>query len=413
MNGDYAPGSAGFNLADVGSADELNALPSGVKGLVYLGMTDGVTAAFKAAVDACKGNPNLYGFYMVDEPGASATTAANLKAEVAYIKANIPGAITYMTEQNLSSETNPSFYYTPANTGIDLYGLDPYPVQTNVPNNLDYNIIPLAVAAAQKAGIPLASIVPVYQAFGGGGYDTYILPTPEQAQQILATWASVTPNPAFDFAYSWGTQNGDTALATDPSLLAVFAAHNASNPPVDPTPAPDPTPVPDPTPHPQPPTLTIADTTLTVAPHGSIDLGIKETAPAGATNVKVTITGLPRYETITDKLDGKTFSGSSITLTAAQVNSGLTLTSNYRRSGHPTATLTLTASDTVAGVAYTSTAQSMTIATSSTAAQTSQLALLNQAMAGDFGATSGAASLSVAATGLDQDHGVLSSPRHH
>ena len=229
VNGVYAPAVDGFNLADVSSAAELDALPTGVKGLVYLGMTDGVTAEFKAIVDACKGNPNLYGFYLVDEPNADPTIAANLKAEAAYIHANLPGAITYMTEQNLSSETNPTFYYTPANTGIDLFGLDPYPVNTNVPNSLDYSIIPTAVAAAEKAGIPLSAIVPVYQAFGGGGYPTYILPTAEQAQQILATWASVVPNPAFDFAYSWGTQLNDTALANDPTLAAVFAAHNASS----------------------------------------------------------------------------------------------------------------------------------------------------------------------------------------
>ncbi len=226
VNGVYTPATDGFNLADVGSADMLNYLPAGVKGLVYVGMTDGVTAAFKALVDACKGNPNLYGFYLADEPGASATIAANLKAEADYIHANLPGAKTFMVEQNLSSNTTPSYYYTPANTHIDLFGLDPYPVQTNVPNNLDYNIIPLAVAEAEKVGIPLADIVPVYQAFGGGGYSTYILPTAAQEEQILATWASVVPTPAFDYTYSWGSQNSDTALSNDPVLQAVFAAHN-------------------------------------------------------------------------------------------------------------------------------------------------------------------------------------------
>ena len=226
VNGVYTPAADGFNLADVGSADMLNYLPAGIKGLVYVGMTDGVTAAFTALVDACKGNPNLYGFYLADEPDASATTAANLKAEADYIHANLPGAETFMVEQNLSSNTTPSYYYTPANTDIDLFGLDPYPVQTNVPNNLDYNIIPLAVAEAEKVGIPLADIVPTYQAFGGGGYSTYFLPTAAQEEQILATWASVVPTPAFDYTYSWGSQNSDTALSDDPVLQAVFAAHN-------------------------------------------------------------------------------------------------------------------------------------------------------------------------------------------
>jgi hypothetical protein len=135
-----------------------------------------------------------------------------------------------MVEQNLSNVTTPIYVYTPANTHIDLFGVDGYPVRSDVPNNLDYNIIPLYVSAAEAAGVPQSDIVPVYQAFGGGGYPTYILPTAAQEQQILSTWGSVIPAPAFDFAYSWGVQVGDTAISTDPALQAVFAAHNAEGP---------------------------------------------------------------------------------------------------------------------------------------------------------------------------------------
>ena len=224
VNGVYAPGADGFNLADVGSVSELNALPPGVKGLVYLGLTNGADANFQATVSAFKNNPNLYGFYIADEPGGG--LAANLKAEFDWIHANVPGAKTFIIEQNLSSDTNPDFVYNPANTDIDLFGLDPYPIKAS---GVDYSIIPTAVSAAEGAGIPLADIVPVYQAFGGGGYSDWILPTPAQEQQILSTWGSVVPAPAFDYAYSWGVQVGDTALSDDPALQAVFAAHNGAS----------------------------------------------------------------------------------------------------------------------------------------------------------------------------------------
>jgi len=599
-NGVYAAGADGFNLADVGSVSELDSLPAGDKGLVYLGMTDGVTAAFTAAVDSYIGDPKLYGFYLVDEPDGSATTAANLKAEADYIAAHVPGAISYMTEQNLSADTTPSFYYTPANTDINLFGLDPYPVNTNVPNGLDYNIIPTAVAAAEKAGIPLADIVPVYQAFGGGGYTTYGLPSAAQAQQILATWGAAVPNPAFDYAYSWGTQESDTALSNDPTLAAVFAAHNASSGTTPTTPAPvaptvaitsaggtmtqaaqtitgtvdvadagstvnlldgttqvgtatvgstgawsakvtlnqganvltatdtnatgtgtskaitdtltasTPTPV-APTvaitsaggamtqaaqtiagtvdvadagstvklldgttqvatatvgatgawsanvtlnqganvltatdtnatgtgkssaitdtltaSAPTPPTsstltLAIADSTLHVsAGGGTVGLGITETAPSSATAASITITGLPRYETITDGL-GDTFSGGrhGIKISEAQVNSGLTLTSNYQGTSDPTATLQITANDTVAGVASHSAAQTLTVidppATSTAASTTTtgQLALLNQYIAGGFDHHSGGAPLmSNVAASFAHDDSFLTSSRH-
>lgn len=547
VNGVYAPAVDGFNLADVSSASDLAALPAGVKGLDYLGMTDGVTSAFIAAVDAVKNSPNLYGFYLVDEPNASATTAANLKAETDYIKANVPGAVTFMVEQNLGSETSPSFYYTPANTGIDLFGLDPYPVQTNVPNGLDYNTIPLAVSAAEQAGIPLASIVPVYQAFGGGNYTTYTLPTPTQEQQILATWGSVVPNPAFDYAYSWGTQEGDTALSNDPALAAVFAAHNASSTGSSTTTSSGSTSTgssgstsggtstSSPTitatvptvaistatatvtqaaqtiqgtvdaadngttvtvldggtavgtatvangawsasvtlgaganvitatdanaagtgtsnsitltlasaPSSSPstsgststtgstsgststggsdnaPTLTVADTSVTVTGGGgTTKLGIDLSAPDSASSASVTIKGLPRYETIVDGL-GDSFHGRSITMTAAQVESGLTLISNYTGTSHPVATLQVTANDTVAGVTYHSATQSITVddppptsSSSSSQASNSQLALLNQYVASGFGGDAGAALTTAAATHWASTDSWMTTPRH-
>ena len=227
MNGLYAPGADGFNLADIGSASELSELPSGVKALAYLGMTGGATASFQAAVEPFIGSSQVYCFHLADVPSPSATTAANLKAESDWIHAHDPGARTFIVEENASGNLTPQYYYTPANTDVDLFGLDPYPVHTNVPNNYDLNIIPLAVQEAEAIGIPQKDLIPVYQAFGGGSYTTYILPTAAQEQQILSEWGSVLPNPAFDYAYSWGVQVGDTALSNYSPLQQVFTAHNA------------------------------------------------------------------------------------------------------------------------------------------------------------------------------------------
>ncbi|WP_216072665.1 hypothetical protein, partial [Acinetobacter baumannii] len=49
-NGQYSAGTAGFNLADVQSVDQLNALPAGTKGLVWLDQGNGVTQSFIDAV---------------------------------------------------------------------------------------------------------------------------------------------------------------------------------------------------------------------------------------------------------------------------------------------------------------------------------------------------------------------------
>ncbi|WP_264713440.1 Hint domain-containing protein [Limobrevibacterium gyesilva] len=176
------------------------------------------------------GNPKVYGFYLADEPDPTGkwgplATAADLKAESDWIHANVPGAKTFIVQMNIGTDQNPVFPFTPANTGIDLYGLDPYPGQVQF-GGFNYSIIPTAVNAAVAQGIPLSQIVPVYQAFGGGGYASYIMPDAAQAQQILATWGTVVPHPAFDYVYSWGSQTGNASLASSPELQQVFAAAN-------------------------------------------------------------------------------------------------------------------------------------------------------------------------------------------
>ena len=235
INGTYAPAADGFNLADVSSADELNALPIGVKGLVWLGnLNNGADATFINTVSQFKGDPNLFGFYLADEPDPTGQfgtlfTVANLKAESDWIHANIPGAKTFIVMMNLGSGTNPDYTntYNPANTGIDLYGLDPYPVGPENTNGFNLGIIPDAVTAAEAAGVPLSQIVPVYQTFGGGGFSSWAMPTAAQETQILSTWGAVVPTPVFDMAYSWGIQSNDTALVGSPQVAAVLEAHNS------------------------------------------------------------------------------------------------------------------------------------------------------------------------------------------
>jgi hypothetical protein len=193
------------------------------------------------------GDPKLFGFYLVDEPDPTGqwgtqASAANLKAESDWIHAHVPGAKTFIVLMNMGSEENPTYQntYNPANTGIDLYGLDPYPVKSSLPNGYDTSVIGKAVQAAEASGIPQAQLIPVYQAFGTNGtgaYAPWLVPTATQEQQILSTWGQYLPHPVFDCAYSWGVQDGDQALSVLPDLQKVFAAHNGLSAP----PAPPPT----------------------------------------------------------------------------------------------------------------------------------------------------------------------------
>jgi hypothetical protein len=245
VGGAYVPHSLGFDLADVGSPSELSELPVGVSALVYLGLCNGADANFVSTVSPYLGDSRVFGFYLMDEPDPTGKyrpvcPASNLKAESDWIHGNDPGAKTFIVMMNLSSSSQPSYQnsYNPSNSDIDLYGLDPYPCRTEL-GGCDYSFITKAVAAAGAAGIPEADIVPVFQAFGGGssiddGGGHYAVPSPTQEQTILSTWASVVPDPIFDYAYSWGSQDGDTSLQSLTDLQSVLQTHNgggAATPP--------------------------------------------------------------------------------------------------------------------------------------------------------------------------------------
>lgn len=231
--GSYLPAAAGFNLADVNSPAQVDSLPDGVKGLVWVGQCNGVDAKFQDIVRPFIGNEKLFGFYLMDDPDPtgqhfSLCTADNLKAESDWIHANVPGAKTFILLMTMTSSRTPSFKdtYNPANSHVDLYGIDPYPCRTEL-NGCDYHQIDRYVAAAESAGVPRDNMVPVYQTFGGGrwiddGGGRYILPSAGQLQLIMARWDALMPAPVFDFAYSWGSQKGDSALAGSLELQAVF-----------------------------------------------------------------------------------------------------------------------------------------------------------------------------------------------
>jgi hypothetical protein len=230
--GNFLPGADGFNLADVGSAAETSALPAGVKGLAWVGLCNGADSNFVATVTPYAGNSKLFGFYLYDEPDPTSCAASNLKAESDWIHSHIPGAKTFIIMNVQSATSNPSYQntYNPSNSDIDLYGLDPYPCRTEI-SSCAFNWIPLAVNAAESAGVPLSDIVPVYQTFGGGtwvddGGGQYRLPTAAEESQLLSTWGSVVPTPVFDYAYSWGSQNGDSSLSGSPALQQIFLNHN-------------------------------------------------------------------------------------------------------------------------------------------------------------------------------------------
>ncbi|MER8407601.1 calcium-binding protein [Mesorhizobium sp. M1307] len=409
---------AGFNLADVSSVDQLNALPDGMKGLVYLNETDGATSSFIDKITPFIGNPKLFGFFLVDEPDPTGqwgtyASAANLKAESDWIHANVPDAKTYITMMSLGTSANPDFSgtYNPANTGIDYYGVDVYPVRTD--GAVDYNMIDKFVAAAQASGIPTSKIIPGYQTFGGGDYNTdmggkYVVPTAAQMETMMDHWAKLVPSPAFEYAYAWGSQRGDTALESSPELQAVFRQHNLSTAGTAPSEAAATDPI-----STVPSEATTGDSTSTAtAPSEATSSGgtSTATAPSEATSSGSTSTATAPSEA--------TSSGSTSTATAPSeaTSSGGTSTATApaeATSSGGTSTATAPSEATSSGSTSTATAPAGTITGGSTSTATAPSeattgdsnhgkTMLSHLLAGNGGSTTTAAS---GATASDGSHG--------
>jgi hypothetical protein len=213
----------GFTVHDAGMGTDLNALPAGSQAMVWVGIgasncSTTLSSTFTSFVLTNAANPKLYGFYLTDEP-LNDTCVAAVTAYTKYIHDNAPGKKAFIL---LTDWPGTYAAYRPAVTNVDLIGLDPYPVKDGTYDN---TLIPNQINNAMAAGIPLANIVPVFQTFGGAGWDA---PTATQLTTILGQWATLVPNPPLDYAYSWGTQSGylTDGLVNRADWRDIMAAHN-------------------------------------------------------------------------------------------------------------------------------------------------------------------------------------------
>ncbi len=233
--GGYDPSRAGFDLADVSSPTQLDLLPPNVKALVWIGECRGATKDFIQSVKAFAGHPKLWGYHLVDDAYARTCAAPSLKAEADWIHRNVAGVKVFVSLANSGSFKAPSYDgYNEETTGADFLGVAAYPCRSELnrgAGGCDYDAIDRVVRAALAARVSLEAIVPTFQAFGGGewrddGGGRYLVPSAEQELEILARWRLLIPDPALDYAYSWGSQRGDAALANTATLAAIFAQRN-------------------------------------------------------------------------------------------------------------------------------------------------------------------------------------------
>lgn len=223
LQGSTKPMSLGYNVIDVGSStQQVNALPIGTVGMVWLGQKCPTTAdaTFKAVIDRLANNPKVYGYYLSDEPHIAdcARGPAALETRANYIRVASAGRQRSFIVLSKAADYKA---FGPTQTRVSLYGIDPYPCSTAHPS-CDISMIPDKVNKAVAYGIPRGRVVPVYQAFGqertaGGGY--YRLPSATQLKAILQAWSAAVPDARLDYTYGWGNQSSANPTLVDTATL--------------------------------------------------------------------------------------------------------------------------------------------------------------------------------------------------
>jgi hypothetical protein len=221
----------GFTVLDTGhSRAEIRALPKGTQALVWLGQDCPTMAdnTFRRQVNRLARNPRVFGYYLSDEPDIVSCPdgPAALASRARYIR-----QVSNHTQKSFLVMSDSSSYhaYRPAVTRVSMVGIDPYPCSTAHPQ-CAFGKIKEKVQAALKAGIPIETIVPVYQVFGQENTTDhyYNLPTADELTTMLDRWAALVTHPKMDYAYGWGNQDSANPTLVDSSdLQAVLSSYFA------------------------------------------------------------------------------------------------------------------------------------------------------------------------------------------
>jgi Calcineurin-like phosphoesterase len=221
-SGQAAAAGYGWNLLDVSSKAEADALPRGTRGLVWVGDYDNTTCSWEVTdaqlrqrLAGTAGDRRIAGFFFSDEPDpyACPQAPAQHRARSQLIHSLDPGAFTVML---MDSNSGPqTIEQMPLWTGVsDYIALDPYPCYQGKPCR--YGWITSVIRAANRAGLPYWGVA---QAFAD---TTWRWPTAGEEQHMLAQWRSSQASGYMTFSWAWDGNR----LSTRPDLLAVLKRFN-------------------------------------------------------------------------------------------------------------------------------------------------------------------------------------------
>jgi chitodextrinase len=233
--GTQAAAQYGYNLLDVGSASEADALPSGTRGLIWVGDYNNTScsweqsdASVRSTVTAAIGDPKVFGFFFSDEPDPFACPNAynDHQTRSNLIHSIDSGRKTVMLIDSNSAQQ--TLDQIPKWAGAaDYFALDPYPCYQG--QTCNYGWIDQVIAAANSAGISYWGTVQAFQD------STWRWPTVDELNHMLGQWAASRESGMMTFAWTW---SGNT-LSSKPDLLSALKTFNSGGSPSLPPPPSD------------------------------------------------------------------------------------------------------------------------------------------------------------------------------
>jgi hypothetical protein len=218
-------GSYGWNLADVGGKSAADALPAGMKGLVWVGDYDNSTcnwqmsdATLTTKVKSMVGDPHVFGYFFSDEPYAEKCPSAPAQhaARNALIKSIDPTATTVIVLNANGSAHRATFPLWKTPTHADFIGIDPYPFVKGKAN--DWSLVTKSVQAADTAGFRYWFVVQSFENY------EYRFPTAAELQTLLGMMGQSRAEGLMTFAWKYA----GFCLCDHPDLLAVWNTYNHS-----------------------------------------------------------------------------------------------------------------------------------------------------------------------------------------
>jgi hypothetical protein len=214
--------SYGWNLLDVSSKEEADALPKRTRALVWVGDYDNTTCSWQVSDTELKqrlagtpGDPKIAGFFFSDEPDpfACPNAPAQHRARSQLIHSLDPKPFTVMLmDSNSGQETLQQMHLW---AGVANYvALDPYPCHQG--RRCNYSWISAVIRAADRVNLPYWGVV---QAFAGGDWRW---PKPSEERHMLALWAASREAGYMTFAWDWTGH----LLARRHGLLSVLKSFN-------------------------------------------------------------------------------------------------------------------------------------------------------------------------------------------